>query len=104
MATFHVFAGALRPGQPGTQDGIVFYYPVYADIVVLDESDEAIMPGDSPDTWTGYVTIGSSEPMEISDDMAAMRRKVLAGLREIYPQIDIADTIVTHWLDSPDLT
>jgi hypothetical protein len=99
MATYTAFAGALRPGMPGSFDGETYYYPVYADVIVLDENDVVLSVADQGNDWTGLLTLSSTEPFEGTDDLSDLRRKVISNLRPQFPQITEDDDLKVVWLD-----
>lgn len=103
MATYTAFCGSLRPGYPGSFDGETAYYPIYADVLVLDSQSRPVMVQNFPPPFSAFLQLASVESFSVNDTLATMRQKVLANLRPQYPQIKASDTIRTIWMDDGGL-
>jgi hypothetical protein len=99
MATFTCFVGALRPSNPGNIDEFTFYYPILAEVLMLDADDVVQIPGDDPNMGLGLLELASTEPMEATDTLSDWRRKLMGNLRPQYPQIDVSDEIIVKYMD-----
>ena len=99
MATFTCFVGAIRPSNPGNIDEFTYYYPVIADVLMLDSNDVVLIPGDDVNLGAGLLELASTEPMESADTLTDWRRKIMDNLRPQYPQIDPMDEIVVKYMD-----
>lgn len=102
MATFTAFLGALRPGT-ANYDGQNYFYPVYADVVILDSQSRPQSINDSGNAWQCYVTVFSDDPFLVTDTLATLRTKAMAGIRRQFPQIKATDSIKAVWLDDGGL-
>lgn len=103
MATYTAFCGSLRPGIPGSFDGETAYYPIYADVLVLDSQSKPVMVQNGPGPWQGFLQLSSVDSFAVSDTLTTMRQKVLGNLRNQYPQIKATDTIRAIWMDDGGL-
>lgn len=102
MATYTAFLGALRPGTPNF-DGQHYYYPVYADMVILNAQNQPQSVNDSGNDWQCHVEVFSDDPIVVTDTLVTLRAKVMSVVRRQFPQIKATDTVKAVWLDDGGL-
>lgn len=103
MATFHAFIGALRPGTPSSFDGITYYHPVSADVLVLNNASVVQIPGNETNPGLAILSLSSIDGFVAGDDVNSLRRKLVANIRPQYPQIAANDTILAKWMSDVGL-
>jgi hypothetical protein len=95
---YTLFAGPVRPGWPGTSDGISWFFPAAADVMMLDEDGEGVPPHGEDAAWSVVFTLASAEGIEPGDGLADLRGKLARTVRAHYPRLAHDAAINVVWI------
>ena len=101
MANYSVYAGAVEPYPPYSNDGVNYFFPIASQVVVVADDDSILFPWAMDPTITppamAICQMQSADGFVHTDTQDTLQAKLLTALYMNYPTIDPTDDVI-NWV------